>query len=40
MLSLAKNYEYFILKNNVVKPNGFVRKEFFLDIVGNVSLYH
>ncbi len=40
MLSLAKNYEYFILKNNVVKPNGFAKVEFFVDNVGNETLYH
>ncbi len=40
MLSLAKNYEYFILKNNVVKLNGFAKVEFFVDNVGNETLYH
>ena len=40
MLSLATNRKYFILDNYVVKPNGFARKEFFADIIGNETLYH
>ena len=40
MLSLATNSKYFILSNNVVKPSGFARNEFFVDIVGNETLYH
>jgi len=40
ILSLATNSKYFILMNNVVKPNEFARSEFFVDIVGNETLYH
>ena len=40
ILSLATNSKYFILSNNVVKPSGFARNEFFVDIVGNETLYH
>ena len=40
ILSLATNNKYFILMNNVVKPNGFAGNEFFVNLVGNETLYH
>ena len=40
ILSLATNSKYFMLNNYVVKPNGFARNEFFVDVVGNETLYH
>ena len=40
MLLLATNNSYFILTNNVVKPKGFAKVEFFIDNVGNETLYH